>query len=169
MNDHVFLCIQKINQSDRGGSNLLCFPNVAEADAYIRDWLEKACGMECYRGPGDEARLREGNGGELPELAFACPEINSPSDLAAYNGYYSYGFGGSFNLFVMAIYDEATAQRFMRDAIREFSLDKVLSDQADEMIEMLEILRDSFQRPLDYQPALEKVDKLIRDNGLPLF
>ena len=169
MNDHLFLCIQRINQGDRGGSNLLCFPNTAEADAYIRDWLEKSCGMECYRGSEDEARLRAENGGKLPELAFACPEIQTPSDLEAYNGYYTYGFGGSFSLFVMAIHDETTARRFMGDAIREFNLNKVLSEQADEMIEMLEILRDSFQRPIDYQLALEKVDSLIRDNGLPLF
>lgn len=168
MSDHMFLCIQRTNQNERGGSNLLCFPDMAAADAYIRDWLEKSCGMECYRG-SEEACLREAHGGALPELAFACPEIRSPSDLEAYNGYYSFGFGGTFSLFVMAIHDEAAARRFMRDAIREFSLDKVLSDQADEMIEMLEILRESFQKPVDYRLALEKVDSLIRDNGLPLF
>ena len=168
MSDHMFLCIQRTNQSDRGGSNLLCFPDVAAADAYIRDWLEQSCGMECYR-ESEEARLREAHGGELPELAFACPELQSPADLAGYNGFYSFGFGGSISIFVMAIHDEATAQRFLREAIREFNLDKVLSDEADEMIEMLEILRDSFQKPVDYRLALEKVDCLIRDNGLPLF
>jgi hypothetical protein len=164
----MFLCIQKINQSGNGGSNLLCFPDAMAADTYIRDWLEKSCGMECYRG-AEEALLREANGGELPELAFACPKIQSPSDLEAYNGYYSFDCGAPFSIFVMAIYDEATARRFMGDAIREFNLDKVLSDQADEMIEMLEILRDSFKGPVDYRLALEKVDILIRDNGLPLF
>lgn len=169
MNDHLFLCIQKLNQNGSGGSNLLCFPGAAAADAYIRDWLEKACGMECYRGPEEEALLRKANGGELPELAFACPEVHSPSDLEGYNGYYSFSFGGPFSIFVMAIYDEATARRFMGEAIREFELDKILSDQADEMIEMLETLRDSFKGPVDYQTALEKVDVLIRDNGLPLF
>ncbi|MBP1758066.1 MAG: hypothetical protein H6Q61_315 [Firmicutes bacterium] len=169
MSDHMFLCIQKINQSDQGGSNLLCFPGAVEADAHIRDWLEKACGMECYRGPVEEARLKEENGGELPELAFACPEVYSPSDLERYNGYYSYGSVGTFHLFVMAIYDEATARRFMGEAIREFDLNKVLSDEADEMIEMLEILRDSFLGTADYHMALEKVGVLIRENGLPLF
>ncbi len=168
MSDHMFLCIQRTNQNDRGGANLLCFPDMAAADAYIRDWLEKSCGMECYQ-ESEEAHLRKAHGGALPELAFACPEIQSPSDLEAYNGYYSFGFGGTISIFVMAIYDETTAGRFMREAIREYNLDKVFSDQADEMIEMLEILRDSFEKPVDYGLALEKVDALIRDDGLPLF
>lgn len=169
MYNHIFLCINAANQGTVGGSMLLAFSTMQQADRYIKDWLEQSCAVECYRGAQEEANLRAENQGELPELAFSCPELEHPSDLEKYNGFYYYGSGGAFHLFVMPIYDEHTAARFRKEMIKEFELDKTFSEEADEMMEMLEVLKNSFREKVDYSTALNQVDTLLKNGGLSFF
>lgn len=154
---------------DKGGAGLFAFSSVAEADAHLRNWLETSCGLECYCGPQEEQRLCEEHGGELPELSFACPKVETPSDLEAYNGYHAFGFGGAISLFVMPVYDEESARRFRIEVTRAFELDKIFSEEADEMIAMLETLEQSFRESLDWSLALEQVNTLLCNEGLLLF
>lgn len=169
MKNHMFLCVYRLNQGNVGGSRLLSFESMYEADEYIKNWLACSCGLDCYRGEEEERELRYKNLGELPELSFSCPELKTPSDLERYNGYYCYHSGGTFQLFVMAIHDEISAARFRKETIKEFELDKTLSEEADEMIDMLDVLENSFRENVDYQQALEKIDLLLRNEGLSLF
>lgn len=169
MKNHIFLCVYAMNQGTVGGSTLLAFETMQEADRYIQNWLEHSCGLECYRSEAEEYKLREKNGGELPGLAFACPTLESPSDLEQYNGFYDDGLGGALHLFVMVIHDEHSAARFRKDIIKAFELDKTLSEEADEMMEMLEVLEDSFRKTVDYHTAIHKIDMLLKNDGLSLF
>ena len=169
MNDHIFLCMHATNQENIGSSSILAFSNMQEADRHIQSWLAYSCGMDCYRGAEEEAKLRSDNQGEIPESAFSCPDLEKPSDLEKYNGYYYYGPLGSFQLFVMAIYDEISAVKFRKDTIKEYELDKIFSEEADEMIDMLDVLVQSFQETVAYTTALEKVNLLLKNEGLSLF
>lgn len=169
MNDHIFLCMSRANQAYVGGSTLQVFPNMQEADAHIRAWLEQSCGLDCYRGAEQEEKLRSENQGELPEFSFLCPELKTAADLEKYNGYYYYDSLGAIQMFVMAIYDEKTATRFRKEMVKEFQLDKIFSEEADEMIGHLDCLEQSFREPVDYQTALNKVDQMIQNEGLSLF
>jgi hypothetical protein len=169
MRNPIFLCIHAVNQGNVGSTSLLAFPDIKAADEYIRAWLEQSCGVDCYRGAEEERKLKERNGGSLPEMAFACPNLETPSDLELYHGYYYYGSGGAFQIFLMVIHDIATASKFRKEVIKEYELDKIFSDEADEMIEMLELLVRSFTEPVDYSEALTKVNLLLRQDGLNLF
>lgn len=169
MNDHIFLSVCAVNQGDVGGTQLLAFSSVAEADSYLRDWLTKSCGLDCYCGEEEEARLRAQNGGDLPELSFACPVVKEPADLEGYSGYQFYNMGGAISLFVMVIHNEASARKFQKEITREFELDKVFSDEADEMMDMLAILVQSFQEDVDYTQAVRRIDTLLKNQGLSLF
>ena len=76
MGDHFFfadVCHQ------RGGAECHRFTSyrrVEDAVAMVKEWLEKACCMDCYPA-AEEAALREANGGQLPETAFLCPEVRA--------------------------------------------------------------------------------------------
>lgn len=166
MNQHIFLSIHAVNQWDTGCTQLLAFPTEKEAEAYLQNWLTKSCGLDCYTGQEEEAHLRAENGGELPELSFACPEVKKPADLEAYSGYHYYGTGGAISLFVMPIYDEDSARKFQKEIIREFELDKIFSEEADEMMDMLEILVKSFSEEVNYECAVRCLDKLLKNEGL---
>lgn len=169
MNEHLFLCIHAVNQGNTGSSQLLAFESANQADAYMRNWLICSCGLDPYCGEKEEAALRAENGGKLPELAFACPKVSTPSDLEHYNGFHYFAAGGSIQLFVMVIYDEKSAFRFRQEITREFELDKIFSDEADQMIDMLQCLERSFADSIDYQVALERVNRLLQQGGLNLF
>lgn len=150
----MFLCIHAINQGNSSLSRFLSFPNAKEAENYIKQWLESACGVDW-----DE-------NGDMP---FVCPNVEGPADLAKYNGYYHYDGFGSFQLFTMPIYDEDSAKRFSTEVIREFGLDKVFEEEADEMIDMLEHIKQSFTQNIDCTTATQKIDELIQNEGLRLF
>lgn len=169
MNQHFFLSIYAVNQGGTGCTQLLAFSSLKEADAYLRHWLTLSCGLDCYCGAEEESRLRAENGGERPELSFVCPEVKKPSDLEAYNGYHYYGMGGAISLFVMAIYDEESAKKFKKEINREFNLDKVISEEADDMLDMLELLVKSFSEEVDYETAVTRLDRLLKNEGLSLF
>lgn len=169
MKEHIFLCIDRNNQQDQGHAGLFEFADMTQAQEHLRQWLTKSCGLDCYSGSKEEALLRSENGGELPELAFACPEVKTPEDLEQYSGFYFYGSGGAVSIFITAIYDEASARRFRAEVTKEFKLDQLFSEEADEMLDMLEALERSFLEEMDYSLALEKVDSLIRHGGLGLF
>jgi len=169
MKEHFFLCMHSVNQSNSGSSELLIFETTEQADAHIRDWLTRSCGLDCYRGETEAAHLRPKNGGELPELAFACPQVEVPSDLERYNGYHFYATGGTIQLFLMVIHEEKSAAKFKREVTREYQLDKIFSDEADEMIEHLETLERSFREKIDYREAVAQVGDLLKNEGLRLF
>ena len=169
MKEHIFLHLDLNNQGDKGGAMVLEFPNVQAGKVYIEDWLTKKCGMDCYCGEAAAQMLGEKHGGALPETAFSCPEVLEAPDLQQYSGFYHYGSLGSFHIFVTAIYDGASAKRFKNGAVQEFKLDQIFSEEADDMIDMLEILERSFTEDVNYAQALEKVDRLIRQNGLMGF
>ena len=166
MKEHIFLHLDLNNQGDKGGAMVLEFPNVQVGKAYIEDWLTKKCGMDCYCSEAEGQALAEEHGGALPETAFSCPKVLESADLQQYSGFYHYGSLGSFHIFVTAIYDGVSARRFRMGAVQEFKLDQIFSEEADDMIEMLEVLERSFTEDVDYTEALEKVDRLIRQNGL---
>ena len=169
MKEHIFLHLDLNNQADKGGAMLLEFSNVQAAKAYIEDWLTQKCGMDCYCGETQAQQLREKCGGTLPETAFSCPEVNGAADLQGYSNFYHYGSLGTFYIFITVIFDTESAQRFKRGAIHHFKLDQIFSEEADEMIEMLELLERSFKKDTDYTMALERVDRLIRQDGLMGF
>jgi len=169
MKQHIVLSVHAVNQGDKGISHLLSFPSVQEADHYLRHWLTNSCGLDCYCGEEERKRLCAEHGGELPELSFSCPEVKEAKDLEAYNGYHYFSMGGAITLFVMAIYDELSAKAFKKDMIREFELDKVWSEEADETIEMLDLLVTSFTEEVDVAPALAHLDAFLKNGGLGLF
>ncbi len=161
MTDHIFISLYAVNQRDIGGAGFLAFPSVRDAEEYLKTWLERACALECI--PETEAPEA------LPEHAFLCPQVEEAKDLEGFNGFHSYESLGVVSLFVQVLYDEKSARRFKGECIKEFSLDKIFSDEADEMIEMLEALEKSFREPLDYTRPLEMVDGLLKNQGLALF
>lgn len=169
MSKHFFLKIAKCDREENRDETLQVFESAEEASGQLRSWLEEVCGLECYCGAEEEAALRAKNDGALPELAFACPVVENPADLQGYNGHYFYEYAGAVSLFVLAVYDEKSARRFRVEATKEYELDKTLSDEADEMIDMLEILERSFTETVDYGQALERVSSLIAMGGLSLF
>lgn len=169
MNQHFFLSMHAVNQGGVGCTQLLAFSSVKEADAYLRQWLTTSCGLDCYCGAEEEARLRAENDGDIPELSFVCPDVKKPSDLEAYNGYHYYGMGGTISLFVMSIYDEGSARKFKKEICREFELDKIFSEEADQLLDMLELLVQSFSENVDYELAVTRLDTLLKNEGLSLF
>lgn len=169
MKKPIFLCMHAVNQSNFGASQLLIFETMEQADAHIRDWLTRSCGLDCYCGELEAARLCAENGGELPELVFDCPSLQAPVDLEGYNGYHFYAMSGPIQLFLMVIHDEKSAAKFRREVTREYELDKIISDEADEMIVQLEILERAFREEIDYREAAAQVGDLLKNEGLPLF
>ena len=107
MGDHFFLLMYATSGEERNVTRFTSYRRVEDAVAMVKEWLEKACCMDCYPA-AEEAALREANGGQLPETAFLCPEVREPADLAKYNGFYDYESLGMFNLFLTPVYDTET-------------------------------------------------------------
>lgn len=168
MSDHVFLCMNATNQGEITVTALQTFDGIKEADQHVREWLIKSCGLDCQE-KKEEVKLREENDGELPEMVFLCPEIGNPPDLEQYNGFHFYGSGGAISLFLTVLHDEKSAAKFRAELIKEFELDKIMSEEADEMIDMLDVLEQSFREHLDYEEAVGKVNELLRNGGLSFF
>lgn len=168
MSGHIFLCMNATNQGETTVTGLQTFEGIRDADRHVREWLVKSCGLDCQE-KKEEGKLLEENDGELPEMIFLCPEIEHPSDLEEYNGFHFYESGGAISLFLTVLHDEKSAAKFRAELIKEFELDKIMTEEADEMIDMLDILEQSFREPVDYEEAVEKVDELIRNGGLSFF
>ena len=111
MGDHFFLLMYATSGEERNVTRFTSYRCVEDAVAMVKEWLEKACCMDCYPAAA-EAALREGNDGQLPETAFLCPEVREPADLAKYNGFYDYESLGMFNLFLTPVYDTESARQF---------------------------------------------------------
>ncbi len=169
MTEHFYLCIHATNQGNSGASQFLRFTDLWEADAHIRHWLENACGLDCYRDETERAQLCAQHGGSLPELSFACPQIQKPLDLEAYNGFYDFASCGTISLFIMVLHDAASARKFRAETTRNYELDKTFSEAADEMIEHLELLERGFAQAVDDTQAVAAVCGLLEQDGLPLF
>ena len=73
MGDHFFLLMYATSGEERNVTRFTSYRRVEDAVAMVKEWLEKACCMDCYPA-AEEAALREANGGQLPETAFLCPE-----------------------------------------------------------------------------------------------
>jgi hypothetical protein len=167
MKEHLFLSVSCQSQTEEEETlGLLEFDDFSGADAYLRDWLTRVCGMDCFTGAAEEAALRAQNGGELPEYSFACPAVDSPADLEGYNGFYFRESAGAFSLFVIAIYDTDSARRFRGQCVREFRLDQTPDEEGDERIADLRTLERSFTEEVDYAEAAQRVDTLLRCQGL---
>lgn len=169
MKEHFFLCINKANQSGIGGGEFLEFKTHQEADAYFKHWLSFHCGITTYTGEEEKKKLIEENHGELPELSLACPEVTCPADLRNYNGHYYFDFGGSVDISIIVVEDELSARRMKNSAIKEYQLDKAFSEEADEMMDMLNIIEESFRSDVNYEEAKEMVHRLIKLDGLTFF
>lgn len=78
MGDHFFLLMYATSGEERNVTRFTSYRRVEDAVAMVKEWLEKACCMDCYPA-AEEAALREANGGQLPETAFLCPEVREPA------------------------------------------------------------------------------------------
>lgn len=166
MSDHIFVRMHARNQLDDNITDFFACKDVEEAEKIAQNWLIRKCGMECYHKGTEEQNLIEKSGGQLPELSFCCPSIKKSADLEQYNGFYFFQGIGSVSLFLNVIYDTETAHQFGKSVIAEFDLDKIYSDEADELIDMLKILERSFQEKIDYSEAQSRIRTLILGGGL---
>lgn len=57
---------------ERNVTRFTSYRRVEDAVAMVKEWLEKACCMDCYPA-AEEAALREANGGQLPGDGFPVP------------------------------------------------------------------------------------------------
>ncbi len=150
----MFLCMQAVNQGNTSVSSFLSFEDVKDAEQHIKTWIEQSCGLEF---------------GDDPSTEFQCPEVMKPEDLMQYNGYYHYDGLGSFELFLFSVHDEKSAKHFARDVIKEYELDKTFDDEADEMIEFLRQIEQSFIEQTDFTEARKRINDFIQNGGLRLF
>ena len=65
MGDHFFLLMYATSGEERNVTRFTSYRRVEDAVAMVKEWLEKACCMDCYPA-AEEAALREANGGQLP-------------------------------------------------------------------------------------------------------
>lgn len=169
MGKHFFVLMYGTNEFEKNVTKFQSFHHLDEVTKMVSDWLEQACGMECVP-HGREEAVREANGGVLPEMAFLCPEVRQPGDLAQYNGFYDYEGIGVFSLFLTPVYDHATAVKFRGGMIKEFGIDQDLSEEADRMMELLDLFVASFdEEGLDYAPAEEGIWNFLMMGGFSLF
>ena len=169
MGDHFFLLMYATSGEERNVTRFTSYRRVEDAVAMVKEWLEKACCMDCYPA-AEEAALREANGGQLPETAFLCPEVREPADLAKYNGFYDYESLGMFNLFLTPVYDTVSARQFRASMNKEFGIDQEYSGRADRLLAHLETFVNSFSDPdLDYTEAEEAIRTFLVQGGFPLF
>ena len=169
MGDHFFLLMYATSGEERNVTRFTSYRRVEDAVAMVKEWLEKACCMDCYPA-AEEAALREANGGQLPETAFLCPEVREPADLAKYNGFYDYESLGMFNLFLTPVYDTESARQFRASMNKEFGIDQEYSGRADRLLAHLETFVNSFSDPgLDYTEAEEAIRTFLVQGGFPLF
>ena len=166
---HIFLHMTGSDQNARETIRFQCFQSLQEADAAVRDWLLKHCALSLYQDAKERRLLEEGEDGRLPENAFRCPEIAVAEDLTRYNGFHAFGSMGSISLFLFPIYDVQSAAAFQEAVIKEFSLNEIYSDAAEEAIETLRKLAQSYQEPLPLAPLTLAVERLMLQGGLPLF
>ncbi|MEG2000377.1 MAG: hypothetical protein RR053_03160 [Evtepia sp.] len=161
MDQHFFVLMHATNYTETKISRLYACKTVEEIEKIIQDWLVQKCAMDCCR--PEDAKT------PLPELTFVCPHLKEPKDVEQYNGFYFYEGYGGISLFLDAVYDEKTAKRFRADVMKEFQLDQILSDEADQLMDDLDVVVESFRSPMDWRKAYESIDTLIRQGGIALF
>ena len=145
MGDHFFLLMYATSGEERNVTRFTSYRRVEDAVAMVKEWLEKACCMDCY--PAAE-----------------------PADLAKYNGFYDYESLGMFNLFLTPVYDTESARQFRASMNKEFGIDQEYSGRADRLLAHLETFVNSFSDPdLDYTEAEEAIRTFLVQGGFPLF
>lgn len=150
---------------------LYTFDDPAECVRVIHEWLEKKNNLECIPA-AQEAAVRAANNGELPEMAFLCPEVNEPMDLEKYNGFYTIDAMSNcvFNLFLMVICDREKAERFKLDMSREYGIGADFSEAGDAIRASLNTFVESFDDPsIDPAEAVEAIRKFIGYGGFDVF
>lgn len=169
MGKHFFVLMYGTNEFEKDVTRFQSFHSLDEVTKMVNDWLERACGVECVP-CGQEDAVRKAHDGVLPEMAFLCPEIREPGDLVKYNGFYDYEGIGVFSLFLTPVYDHPTAVKFRGSMIKEFAIDQDLSEEADRMMELLDLFVASFDdEALDYAPAEKGIWNFLMMGGFSLF
>ncbi len=165
MDKQILIRLFGRNQWEGYTNEFLSFPDLAAAEAYILSWLERKCGVECV---SEEERLRRTAEGD--HLVIARIPLDSPADLAKYRGIYFFEEEGSIAMDVDVVWDEKSAQKFRNGALKEYRLDEIFTDEADEMMEVLDQVVSYYRGdPVDIAPALEKIEELVAKDGVPEF
>ena len=68
MGDHFFLLMYATSGEERNVTRFTSYRRVEDAVAMVKEWLEKACCMDCYPA-AEEAALRGANGGHYSPTA----------------------------------------------------------------------------------------------------
>lgn len=72
MGDHFFLLMYATSGEERNVTRFTSYRRVEDAVAMVKEWLEKACCMDCYPA-AEEAALREANGRPTAGDGFPVP------------------------------------------------------------------------------------------------
>lgn len=169
MSDHFFVLMYATSIEEREVTRFQSYHDVNDVVKMVNEWLEFHCAVDCIPA-SQEAEVRAKNGGELPEMAFVCPEVKEPKDLAQYNGFYDYESMGVFNIFLTPVYDKASALKFRGGMLKEFGIDQEYSERSDRMMAHLETFVNSFEDPsIDYSEAEKAIYDIIMKGGFDLF
>ena len=153
------------NQGEGYTIDFLAFSDLAAAESYVLGWLERKCGVECV---SEEERLRRTAEGD--HLVITRIPLENPADLAKYRGIYFFEEEGSIALDIDVVWDEQSAQRFRNAAFKEYRLDEIFTDEADEMMGILDqVVRYYHGDEVAIAPALEKIREMVRKDGVPEF
>ena len=169
MSDHFFVLMYATSGAEREVTRFQSYHDVNDVVKMVHEWLECCCAVDCIPA-AQEAEVRAKNGGELPEMAFICPEVKEPKDLAQYNGFYDYESMGVFNIFLTPVYDRVTAEKFRAGMLKEFGIDQEYSERSDRMMEHLDTFVNCFDDPsIDYSEAEAAIYDIIMKGGFDLF
>lgn len=153
------------NQAEGFTNEFLSFATLEEAEAYVHGWLLRKCGVECVSEAERDRRIAEGD-----HLVIARVPLESPADLAKYRGIYFFQEEGSIALDLDVIWDETSALRFRGAAFKDYRLDEIFTDEADEMMDVLDQLVNYYRgNPVELPPLVEKLKQLIAQDGVPEF
>lgn len=169
MHKGFYMLMLATSGNERSETHFEHYDTVEEAEALVKDWLRRYCGMEVISF-GEEETVRQANDGKLPEDAFLCPEVKTPQDLPKYNGFYNYGSLGVFNVFLTPVYDKASAEKFCSGMNEEYEIDQEFSERSDRMMEHLRTFVRSFEDDtVDAAPAAEAMRTFLLQGGFSLF
>lgn len=170
MSNRFFVVMQAMSGNDRHETRFQSFTSLQEAEAMIQGWMTRYMAIDCI--PADQVEeVEKANGGELPDGAFACPEVKVPKDLMKYSGYHNAGgLGYLFNMFIYVADDKESALKFRGDLNREYRIDTEYSARADRMLGYLNTFVESFEHPeLDVAEAEAAILDFMKKDGFNPF
>jgi len=155
--------------TEREYTKFECYENLQDAVDMVEHWLGYICGFDLVPKEKEE-ELRAANGGDIPEMTFLCPEVKEPKDLIGYNGYYPYLGIGMCSIFLTPVYDHDSAMRFRAGMNKEYEIDKVYSDEADRLWELLKVFVASFDDDsIDPTEAYTAIRDFLLKGGFSLW